>query len=174
MRVKHFLITPGSKGANIRYLGMGGALSFSLVIFSSADFCQAERIWYRFDTDFHQNSLKLLLLLHFSMDPFETRYTYFLGQSSNFVLLRILKFGVSDFVMNFHQIFIEIATAPTVSNGFLWNWGTYSLSQSSHLLLLRFLKLPFFIFWRIFIQFSFKSVLLLQYLMDYFEIRYRN
>ena len=67
----------------------------------------------------HQDSLKLLLLLHFSMDSFETRYTYFLGQSPNFVLLRNLKFGFSDLFMNFHQIFIEIATAPTVSNGFL-------------------------------------------------------
>ena len=24
--------------------------------------------------------------------------------------------------MNFHQIFIEIATAPTISNAFLWNY----------------------------------------------------
>ena len=73
--------------------------------------------------NFHQNSLKLLLLLHFSMDSFETRYTYFLGQSPNFVLFRILKFGFSDFFMNFHQIFIENcpenAPAPTISNGFL-------------------------------------------------------
>ena len=69
--------------------------------------------------NFHQNSLKLLLLLHFSMDSFETRYTYFLGQSPNFVLFRNLKFGFSDFFMNFHQIFIENATAPTISNAFL-------------------------------------------------------
>ena len=48
--------------------------------------------------------------------------------------------------MNFHQIFIEIATAPTISNGFLWNYMyTYYLGQSSHLLLLIFLKLAFFI-----------------------------
>ena len=69
--------------------------------------------------NFHQISLKLLRLLHFSMDSFETRYTYFLGQSPNVVLLRILKFGFSDFFMNFHLIFIYIATAPTGSNGFL-------------------------------------------------------
>ena len=45
------------------------------------------------------NFFKLLLLLHFSMDSFETRYTYFLGQSPNFVLFRILKFGFSDFFL---------------------------------------------------------------------------
>ena len=56
--------------------------------------------------NFHQNSLKLLLLLHFSMDSFETRYTYFLGPSPNFVLFRNLKFGFSDILRN--QIFIEM------------------------------------------------------------------
>ena len=35
---------------------------------------------------------KSLLLLYFLLDSFETRHTYFLGQSPNFVLLRILKF----------------------------------------------------------------------------------
>ena len=44
------------------------------------------------------NFFKLLVLLHSSMDSFETRYTYFLGQSPNFVLFRILKFGFSDFL----------------------------------------------------------------------------
>ena len=94
--------------------------------------------------NFHQNSLKLLLL-HFSVNSFETRYTYFLGQSPNFVLFRILKFGFSDlksllllqfpmdlytylrqsfeicifFLANFHPIFIQIATGPTIFNGFL-------------------------------------------------------
>ena len=84
--------------------------------------------------NFHQNLLKLLLLLHFSMDSFETRYTYFLGQSPNFVLFRVLKFGFSGFFffMNFHQIFIEIATAPTISNGFLETMYSYYLAQSSH------------------------------------------
>ena len=67
--------------------------------------------------NFHKNSLKLLLLLHFSMDSFETRYTYFLGQSPNFCSFQ--NFGFSDFFMNVHQIVIEIATAPTISNGFL-------------------------------------------------------
>ena len=83
---------------------------FFLSIFSSADFCQAEELISDFFfMNFHQNSLKLQLL-HFSMDSFETRYTYFLGQSPNFVLFRILKFGFSVlFLMNFHQIFIEIA-----------------------------------------------------------------
>ena len=31
--------------------------------------------------------------------------------------------------MNFHQIFIEIATAPTIPNGFLWNY-VHLLSRS--------------------------------------------
>ena len=38
------------------------------------------------------------------MDSFETRYTYFLGQSPNFVLFRILKFGFSDFLLIFIKI----------------------------------------------------------------------
>ena len=97
--------------------------------------------------NFHQNSLKLLLLLHFSIDSFETRYTCSLGQSPNFVLFRILKFGFSDFFMNFHQIFIEIATAPTVSNEFLCNYvhlfsGSVFTSSSQI-----FRNLYFFIFW---------------------------
>ena len=111
---------------------------------------------------FYEFSLKLLLLLHFSIDSFETRYTCFLGQSPNFVLFRILKFGFSDFLWIFikfslksllllqfpvdslepmytyslvqsshllrrfwpnliHPSFIQIATAPTIFNGFLWN-----------------------------------------------------
>ena len=167
--------------------------------------------------NFHQNSLKLLLLLHFSMDSFETRYTYFLGSpqtlfliflifwfvyefSSNFhwncycsynfqwiplklctctyylgqsshLLFSFLKLAfIFLFFTNFHQIFIEIASAPTVSNGFLCNRYTYSLGQSSHLLF-RFLKFEFFLFFgQIFIQVSFKSLLLLQYLMDSCEI----
>ena len=53
--------------------------------------------------NFHQNSLKLLLLLHFSMDSFETRYTYFLGQLPNFVLFRNLDFLIFyEFSSNFH------------------------------------------------------------------------
>ena len=43
------------------------------------------------------NFFKSLLLLHFLLDSFETRYTYFLGQSPNVVIFRILKFGFSDF-----------------------------------------------------------------------------
>ena len=42
------------------------------------------------------NFFKPLVLLHFLLDSFETRYIYFLGQSPNFVLFRILKFGFSD------------------------------------------------------------------------------
>ena len=38
------------------------------------------------------------------MDSLETRYTYFLGQSPNFVLFRILKFGFSDFLLIFIKI----------------------------------------------------------------------
>ena len=141
-------------------------------IFSSADYSQAELIWYKFVWRLagYVNFFKSLLLLHFLLDSFETRYTYFLGQSPNFVLFRILKFGFSnflwifikihwncyfyifqwillklgtliswvspqtlffsefwnvDFLMvfftNFYQIFIEITTAPTVSNELLWN-----------------------------------------------------
>ena len=41
---------------------------------------------------------KSLLLLHFLLDSFETRYTYFLGQSPNFDLFRFFKFGFSDFL----------------------------------------------------------------------------
>ena len=58
-----------------------------------------------FFMNFQQNSLKLLLLLHFSMDSFETRYTYFLGQSPNFVLFRNLKFGFPDFFYEFSSNF---------------------------------------------------------------------
>ena len=75
------------------------------------------------------NFFKSLLLLDFLIDSFETRYTYFLGQSPNFVLFRILKFGFSDFCYEFYKIFIEIATAPTISNGFLWNY-VHLLSRS--------------------------------------------
>ena len=38
------------------------------------------------------------------MDSFETNYTYFLGQSPNFVLFRIWKFGFSDFLWIFIKI----------------------------------------------------------------------
>ena len=56
--------------------------------------------------NFHQISLKLLLL-HFSMDSFETRYIYFLGQFPNFVLFRILKFGFSDFLLIFIKLSLK-------------------------------------------------------------------
>ena len=66
------------------------------------------------------------------MDSFETRYIYFLGKSPNFFLFRILKFGVFDFVMNFHQIFIEIATfsmkvCTSVVSDFLEVYGSIGL-----------------------------------------------
>ena len=160
---------------------------FMSIFISSADYSQAELIWYkfvrrrasvnffksllllhflldsfetrytyflgqspnfvlfRFFMNFHQNSLKLLLLLHFSMDSFETRYTYFLGQSPNFVLFRILKFGFSDFFTNFHQTFIEIVTAPTISNGFLWNY-VQLLSRSVFTSSFQFFEICFFFF----------------------------
>ena len=151
------------------------------------------------------------------------RYTYFLGQSPNFVLfnLRMLKFVFSDFFlwifikihwncyffyifqwillklgtniswvspqtlffsefwnldflisfMNFHQIFIEIATAPTISNGFLWNYVQLLyrsvFTSSFHF----FLICIFLYFLRIYIKFSFKSLLLLQFPMDSFATR---
>ena len=43
------------------------------------------------------------------MDSFETRYTYSLGQSSHLILFKLFVFFV-----NFHPIFIQIATAPTI------------------------------------------------------------
>ena len=52
------------------------------------------------------------------MHFFETTYSYYLGQSSHLLLFSFLKFAFF-FNTNFYQIFIEIATAPTVSNGFL-------------------------------------------------------
>ena len=73
--------------------------------------------------------------------------------------------------MNFHQIFIEIATAPTISNGFLWNY-VQLLSRSVFTSSNFFLNLHFFFFLRIFIIFSLKSLLLLQFPMDSFETRY--
>ena len=78
-----------------------------------------------------------------------------------------------DFVIfyEFSSKFIEIATAPTISDGFLWNYvHLLSLGQSSHLLLFIFFKFAFLYFLRIFLKFSLKSLLLLQYLMDSFEI----
>ena len=60
-------------------------------------------------------SLKSLLLLQFPMDSFETRYTYFLGQSSH-LLFRFLKCVFFSFLGEFHPIFIQIATAPTIFN----------------------------------------------------------
>ena len=62
------------------------------------------------------NFFKSLHLLHFLLDSFETRYTYFLGQSPNFVLFRILKFGFSDFLW----IFIEIHWNCYFSYIFQW------------------------------------------------------
>ena len=73
------------------------------------------------------NFFKLLLLLHFSMDSLETRYTCFLGQSPN-----ILKFGFSDFLWIFIKFslksllplqfpVVQIATSPTFFNRFFWN-----------------------------------------------------
>ena len=63
-------------------------------------------------------SLKSLLVLQFPMDSFETRYSYSLVQSSH-LLFRCLKFVFFNFLENFHPIFLQIATAPTIFNGFL-------------------------------------------------------
>ena len=89
--------------------------------------------------NFHQNSLKLLLLLHFSMDSFETMYTYCLGQSSHLLLFSFFKFAFFLFFTNFHQRFIEIATAPTVSL-------QVGLWVSLHIFFSDFLNLYFLIF----------------------------
>ena len=62
--------------------------------------------------------LKSLLLLQFPMDSFETRYTnYSLGQSSH-LLFRFLKCVIGGGGANFHPIFIQVATAPAIFNGF--------------------------------------------------------
>ena len=89
--------------------------------FSSADFCQAELIWYRFVRRLaaYINFFKSLLLLHSLLNSFETRYTYFLGQSPNFVLFRILKFWFSDFLSIFIKIYWNCYS--TFFNGFFWN-----------------------------------------------------
>ena len=105
------------------------------------------------------------------MDSFETRYTYFLGQSTNFVLFRILKFGFSDFhrpsaYVNFFKSLL-VLHFPMDSFETMY---TYYLGQSSHLLFIVF-KFAFF-FLRIFIKFSLKSLLLLQFPMDSFATRY--
>ena len=72
--------------------------------------------------------------------------------------------------MNFHQIFIEIATAPTIPMDSFETLYTCYLGQSSHLFI--FVKFGFFYFLRIFIKFSLKSLLLLQVPMDSFETKY--
>ena len=129
-------------------------------------------IWiFWFFMNFHQNSLKLLLLLHFSMDSFETRYTYFLGQSRNFVLFINLKFGFSDFFYKF-------------SSNFHWTgYCSYNFQCISLKLLTVIISVSLHIFffsdfWNVEFggggEFSFKLLLLLQYLMDSIEIRYRN
>ena len=88
-------------------------------VFSSADYSQAELIWYKFvrRPSAYVNFSQSLLLLHFLLDSFETRYTYFLGQSPNFVLFRILTFGFSDF---FLWIFIKIHWNCYFSYIFQW------------------------------------------------------
>ena len=57
-----------------------------------------------FFMNFHQNSLKLLLLLHFSMDSFETRYTY-PGSVPKLCSFQNFKFGFSDFLYEFSSNF---------------------------------------------------------------------
>ena len=117
---------------NVREIGLaisqiGLAISQKMLvvcfIFSSADFVR----WTLSDTDLsdirtsirpvaYVNFFKLLHLLHFLLESFETRYTYFPGQSPNFVLFRILKFGFSDFLW----IFIEIHWNCYFSYIFQW------------------------------------------------------
>ena len=86
------------------YLGQ----SSHLLLFSFCKFVG----FFHFLRIFIKLSLKSLLLLQFPMDSFETRYTYSLGQSSH-LLFRFLKF-VYGGGANFHHIFIQIATAPTI------------------------------------------------------------
>ena len=87
------------------------------------------------------------------MDSFETRYSYFLGQSPNFVLFRILKFGFSDFLW----IFIKIHWNCYFSYIFQWiplklGTHTYFLGQSPNFVLFRILKFEFSDFLWIFIK----------------------
>ena len=93
------------------------------------------------------NFFKLLLLLHFSMDSLETRYTYFLGQSPNFVLFRILKFGFSDFLLIFIKIhwncyFSYIFQSILLKLGTLVSWVS-----PQTLFFLEFWNLDFLIFY---------------------------
>ena len=91
--------------------------------------------------------LQLELLLHFLLDSFETRYTYFMGQSPNFVLFRILKFGFSiKRIMNFHHICLlkSLLILQFPMDSFETRYT--SLGQSSHLLLFGFLKFVCFYF----------------------------
>ena len=118
------------------------------------------------------NFFKLLLLLHFSMDSFETRYTYFLGQSPNFVLFRILKFGFSDLLWIFIKLSLKSLLLLQFLVDSLETMYTYYLCQSSHLFLFSFWNLHFLYFSWIFIKFSLKSLLILQFPMDSFATRY--
>ena len=135
---------------------------------------QAELIWSKSvrRPAAYDNFFKSLLLLHFSMDSFETRYTYFLGQSPNFVLFRILKFGFSDLLW----IFIKIHWNCYFSYIFQWillKLGTLiSWVSPQTLFFSEFWNLHFLYFLRIFIKFSLKSLLRLQFPMDSFATRY--
>ena len=128
-------------------------------------------IFYEFSSNFHWNRycsynfqwFKLLLLLHFPMDSFETRYTYFLGQSLNFVLFRILKFGFSDFFMNFHQNSLKLLLLLHFPIDSFETRYTCFLGQSPNFVLFGILKFGFSDFLWIFIKFSLKSLLLLQF-----------
>ena len=106
------------------------------------------------------------------MDSFETRYIYFLGQSPNFVLFRILKFGFSDCLWIFIKFSLKSLLLLQFPVDSLETMYTYYLCQSSHLLLFSFWNLHFLYFSRIFIKFSLKSLLLLQFPMDSFATRY--
>ena len=90
------------------------------------------------------NFFKSLLLLHFLLDSFQTRYTYFLGQSPNFVLIRILKFGFSEFFfINFHQNSWKLLLLLHFSMDSFETRYTYFLGQSLNFVLFRILKFGF-------------------------------
>ena len=57
------------------------------------------------------------------MDSFETMYCYYLGQSSHLLLFSFFKFFFF-FFWGGGRIFIQIATAPAIFNGFHLNLGT--------------------------------------------------
>ena len=107
----------------------------------STDYSQAELIWYKFvrRPAAYVNFFKSLLLLHFLLDSFETRYTYFLDHSPN---LEIWIFWFS--FMNFHQNSLKLLLLLHFSMDSFETRYTYFLGQPPNFVLFR--NLDFLIF----------------------------